>query len=632
VWRFINNGLFHNKGGNMEDGMKELLDDYHVHLPISATTALNWMHRFGMCYQRTKQTYYTDNHDRPDVVTYRNGYVSEHAEMLLRMPVWRTLKKGELEEVNAERRSSHAKAAGATMSEGDAVPEIKGFDYKGPNGEELVEVLVDDVMDTADREVLYPALGGMRSVRFEEAAQRAKAACRRHTPETCKCGQLIFHLGQDESIYRANDGPSGRWYIRGEGKLLPKTPGVGVMVSLVVSELRGVGFKLSDAEFEQVNAWRAEHTKRPPLTSKDPGLVFLEYGTNKEGYWNYEKMEEFVIDIMDAFDTLYPDMQLVLEVDWSSGHAKKIPEGLYATSMNLLYGGKQDIVRATEIKSKEGYLGDGNVLRERPVGAHASARPTGPMRKVRAPLLCVGEGQLGIFGVGPEAQPPWYADDAPRHDRVVQKERLVKQPDGSRKRQLVDVKQEGWEGKAKGLKQYLYERGLWDDKLGTKEARERLRACKDFQEQMSQLESVLAARGHILLMSPKCHPEVAGCGVEYCFGRSKYVFRRRVNVGDQKVSGARDGTVMQQLKRNVALSLSSEYIDLARSRRFTRRARTYRRIYNGEFDSAFAIEHSKDGFARIEAAYKVAKSHRNIFDTHRAFVSAGLSSSGGSGL
>ena len=33
-------------------------------------------------------------------------------------------------------------------------------------------------------------------------------------------------------------------------------------------------------------------------------------------------------------------------------------------------------------------------------------------------------------------------------------------------------------------------------------------------------------RGHILLMSPKGHPEVAGCGIEFAWGHAKNYFRQ----------------------------------------------------------------------------------------------------------
>eukprot|EP01051_Picozoa_sp_SAG22_P032234 SAG22_NODE_13489_length_404_cov_11.101639_1_plen_97_part_01 len=39
-----------------------------------------------------------------------------------------------------------------------------------------------------------------------------------------------------------------------------------------------------------------------------------------------------------------------------------------------------------------------------------------------------------------------------------------------------------------------------------------LKARPDFMAERSELELLLADRGHILVMSPKCHPELAGQG------------------------------------------------------------------------------------------------------------------------
>ena len=77
-------------------------------------------------------------------------------------------------------------------------------------------------------------------------------------------------------------------------------------------ELRGFGFRMSAAELKKVNAWRNER-KRPPLESS-PGLQFMQYGKNKEGYWDAEMFGKQIDRILDCFDCLHPDWQLCLEV------------------------------------------------------------------------------------------------------------------------------------------------------------------------------------------------------------------------------------------------------------------------------------------------------------------------------
>lgn len=50
--------------------------------------------------------------------------------------------------------------------------------------------------------------------------------------------------------------------------------------------------------------------------------------------------------------------------------------------------------------------------------------------------------------------------------------------------------------------------------------------CPDFRDQPSMLQIEVEKRGHILVMSPKSHPEVAGVGIEYSWGMSKKDYRK----------------------------------------------------------------------------------------------------------
>ena len=62
--------------------------------------------------------------------------------------------------------------------------------------------------------------------------------------------------------------------------------------------------------------------------------------TGKEGYWDNQKMLAQTEDYMDAFETVYPDKQMVVQFDWSSGHAAGSGDGLCVGKMNLKWGGK----------------------------------------------------------------------------------------------------------------------------------------------------------------------------------------------------------------------------------------------------------------------------------------------------
>jgi len=68
---------------------------------------------------------------------------------------------------------------------------------------------------------------------------------------------------------------------------------------------------MTPAELERVNAFRALRGR--PALDCSPGVRFLSYGKNKDGYWDYEMFAKQVVDFMDAFDVLHPEWQLMLE-------------------------------------------------------------------------------------------------------------------------------------------------------------------------------------------------------------------------------------------------------------------------------------------------------------------------------
>jgi hypothetical protein len=102
------------------------------------------------------------------------------------------------------------------------------------------------------------------------------------------------------------------------------------------------------------------------------------------------------------------------------------------------------------------------------------------------------------------------------------------------------------------------------------------------------VRQVVHARGHILLMSPRCHPELAGQGIEYCWGAAKLFYRRH---NDCKTA---------HMHANVVASLQS--VTLAQARKFARRARSYRRTL---------ADPQNDCFQLIEKTIKVYRTHRD---------------------
>ena len=104
----------------------------------------------------------------------------------------------------------------------------------------------------------------------------------------------------------------------------------------------------------------------------------------------------------------------------------------------------------------------------------------------------------------------------------------------------------------------------------------------DFQREVSHLAKVFVDRGQGFTLSVKCHPECAGKGIEYCWGKGKYEFRRSTNHRHSKMS-------LLEIDVRVALgpddfisrsgTQRSAPLPLERCRKFARRARTFRNAY-----------------------------------------------------
>jgi hypothetical protein len=239
------------------------------------------------------------------------------------------------------------------------------------------------------------------------------------------------------------------------------------MVSAVQDEWTGFGFRFTDEQLTRVNAQRVRDGLKPFDSS--PGIRFLDYGKNKEGYWDFDKFNEQVKDIIYCFNLLFPGFQLVLEVDHSSGHLKTKEDGLATRELSLGWGGKQRKMRPS-VNIPADCLG-----------------PEMCMDRTRR-VLNAGDTQFMEFQAGDP--PPKFKS---RTDNV----------------------KDGYVGKQKGILQILYERGLFkngmrgsfteleiEKKRATNkpipdpalDAPAALAACSDFLNEKSMLEETLEER------------------------------------------------------------------------------------------------------------------------------------------
>ena len=112
----------------------------------------------------------------------------------------------------------------------------------------------------------------------------------------------------------------------------------------------------------------------------------------------------------------------------------------------------------------------------------------------------------------------------------------------------------------------------------------------------SMLEEIVSKSGHILLLSSKYHAEVAGQGIEYCFGRTKWWFKM-------------NNTAQLQTKEAVKGAFGWEVVRIDHVRKFARKARDYQRVYRAGVTGLAA-----------ESSVKQCKTHRCMGDTNHTFI------------
>jgi hypothetical protein len=225
--------------------------------------------------------------------------------------------------------------------------------YTDPDtGDERVEFHVDDhacMQDFANE--TYGAIGGNVSVH--------KAPDKRPL--------IIF--GQDESIFNQFLFNSKQWVgPSGERSILPKSAGMGVMVSAFQSREFGWGMEIDDDQLVIINAHRHGNdyfdataaievngtSKKPPLMNS-PFVCLFEFG-GRNSYWTGNHMILQTEDCIDCLNVIFKSRyDFAFLFDHSSEHAKKRTGGLSVTSMTKGFGG--EMLRNTQIEQHDGFLG-----------------------------------------------------------------------------------------------------------------------------------------------------------------------------------------------------------------------------------------------------------------------------------
>jgi hypothetical protein len=133
--------------------------------------------------------------------------------------------------------------------------------------------------------------------------------------------------------------------------------------------------------------------------------------------------------------------------------------------------------------------------------------------------------------------------------------------------------------------------------------------CKDMKMEKPQLKYIFEDLfGCHKKLTPKCHPEIAGRGIEYACGYLKLRFWKHFN-----------DMVPKHLQENVGKVLSTEVLTLNRLWKFAQKARNYKLTHTflinrtGGNDASSA----KD---EIEHITKMFKAHRSAMDADYLFI------------
>ena len=596
---------------------------------LTTETLREWMNQLGYKYSVRKKGYYNDKHEEPSNILYRKHFIERYKEYEFRSHRWIQLTRTESDK----------------YVEDEQVLKEDGYEYVDRDDNNMVEYHVDS-SDAFHEKMIDNVFGGNLSVRFptNEAGERI--------------GKPLFIFGQDECIFKQYIFHRMHWVGRdGERPLVPKDEGMGVMLSVFQSREFGFGMPLTEAQLTIINNYRLNKKytdeaaasllrgkpDKEPLKDS-PFYRELEYGAALDGYWTYEHMSLQLEDCCDVLRALYGyDYDLAFLFDHSCGHDRKRADGLDFRAMRKEYKGIQPKMRESVILREEGFLGPFQ---------HDNKLKVGDTQQ-----MVFKQDDAGPFWLSPDERERMRLDavigepvtkDKNRDDLISDLKAInVKVARGAKKPRLVELARlnsiptaktiqnvkEGWAGKPKGMQQTLWERGFIDptkavnfytvegphhDNYG-KPIKERslkylVSQLYDFAHEDSQLQFVGKELGLIVDRTPKCHPEMAGEGIEYSWGCAKNHYR------NLPIAKKRSKALFLE---HVRKCVSQNEITKAMVRLFSRRARRYMVAYYKLTHSLVEGDEFVDTSAtpvKVEKIIKACKTHCCAMDFDAKFI------------
>lgn len=313
---------------------KDLMPSYNEILSmcdlstVSVKTVWRWLVYLGYKYCENKRCYYSDGHERKDVVKDRNErFLVEYFKLERCTYRWVQLTNEDAMKLEQSIENFPKDCYYYDLS-------TNKREYHVDTHSALEEFIPEE----------YKKFGGGLSVRLKENERP------------------VIIIGQDESTYHQYTFAKKQWKgPQGQVLLLPKSSGDIYMVSGYQSREFGLGLNdlLTNQILLDTNQKRekrkyiseddANYYTKTPLTC-DPCLRFFHAGQNNEGYWTSSHAKLQLEDVMDILSIVFPNTDFVFKFDQSSGHTKMRKDGLTTSKMNVSYGGKASNMNETTIQ------------------------------------------------------------------------------------------------------------------------------------------------------------------------------------------------------------------------------------------------------------------------------------------
>ena len=494
---------------------------------LSLVTVYRWMTHLGMKYRTKSKSYYVDGHERKDVVIYQNWFVNKYLREWEPHCLWfvhmtlEELQTIQLQTIRTKPKLLEKDCLKFACDDGSFLFEV--------HEDRLHKMGNDNLQRRCDE---LPRQQSIRSI-----GNNTKP---------------LIIVGQDECIfYQYMLNLKGWVGTKGERCLDPKTVGEGYMISAFKSRDLGFGHRpFTNEEIIRINLHRqgkcyvdteaamellgsVAKDDHPMQLGGSPFVRYLQIGKNKEGYWSSAHMAVQFEDVIDCCLALYGDtFDFLFIFDHSCGHDRRPTGALDAKALNVGFGGSQPSLKESNIVCFQGYLGEHPGLlipgdtqafqyQEGDIGPHYLTDAQREQRKYDQPtgrLLSKTKTKKELTG---ELLSRGLVDAQNVPNGLAELQQRATLHNIDLKKNVEEVL-EGWIGKAKGLSQIAWERGLLDPLLTYTKNRlvEILAACTDFETQKRTL-GVKAER------SPKFHCELAGEGIEYDWAYCKQQYRRR---------------------------------------------------------------------------------------------------------